>query len=93
MAVKVYHADKTLQLLDVLGGGARFDYGGVSGRWGLILSPKSCDQGGDCKNAFFKVDGETIGSQSIENSFQMKKVCLPVRRTYMRVVHVCKHPF
>ncbi len=44
------------------------------------------------KNAFFKIDGETIGGQGIEKSFQMKKVCLPVKRTYTRVVHVCKHP-
>jgi hypothetical protein len=41
----------------------------------------------------FKVVGETIGGQSIEKSFQMKKVCLPVQRTYTRVVHVCKHPY
>jgi hypothetical protein len=48
-------------------------------------------QGGDCKNAFLKVDGKAIGRQSIEKIFQMKKVCLPVWRTHMRVIHVCKH--
>jgi hypothetical protein len=26
---KIYHAEKTLQLLDVLGGGARFNFGGM----------------------------------------------------------------
>ncbi len=37
--------------------------------------------------------GETIGGQGIEKGFQMKEVCLPVQRTQMGVVHVCKHPF
>ncbi len=45
------------------------------------------------KNTFFEIDGETIGSQGIEKSFQMAKVCLPIRRTHMGVVHVCKHTF
>ncbi len=33
-AVKVYHAEKTLQLFDVLRGCAIFNFGGVIGRWG-----------------------------------------------------------
>jgi hypothetical protein len=50
-------------------------------------------QVGDCKNAFLKVDGETIGGQSVEKSFRMKKVCLPICRTHTRVIHVFKHTF
>ncbi len=33
-AVKVYHAEKTLQLFDILRGWAKFDFGGVIGRKG-----------------------------------------------------------
>ncbi len=50
-------------------------------------------QRGHCKNTFFKIDGEAIGGQGVEKSFQMVEVCLPVRRTHTGVVHVCKHTF
>jgi hypothetical protein len=46
-----------------------------------------------CKNAFFEINGETIGGLSNEKSLQMAEVCLPVRRTDTLVVHVCKHTF
>ncbi len=77
------------------GGGARSNFGGMtgSGGWSCHWNRVAKNfRGWDCKNAFFKVDGETIGSQSVEKSFQMK-VCLPLRRTHTRVIHVCKHPF
>ncbi len=75
-------------------GGRGFDCRGMTNHGG-----RSCFQnheaknfqGGDCKNAFLKVDGETFGSQRVEKSFQMKKVCLPVWRTHTRVIYVCKH--
>jgi hypothetical protein len=63
--------------------------------WGLILSPKSCGQESPkraLQSIFFELDGETIGGQGIEKSFQMEKVCLPVLRFHMGVVHVCKQP-
>jgi hypothetical protein len=58
-AVKVYHAEKTLQLLDVLRGRAVFEFGGVIGRGG-----RSCRRnrvaknlkGGGCKNTLFQVN-------------------------------------
>jgi hypothetical protein len=65
-AVKVYHAEKTLQLLDALGGLTSCQ--GQSCRQNHVTEDF---QGRDCKNAFFKVDGKTIGHQSIEESFQM----------------------
>jgi hypothetical protein len=94
--VKVYHAEKTLQLLDVLRGWAILDFAGVIGRGG-----RSCRrnrvaknfEGRGCKNTLFQVNCQTIGSQSAEKSLQMAEVCLPVRRTNSRVVHVCKHTF
>jgi hypothetical protein len=91
MAVKVHHAKKTLQLLDVLGGGGdRFDcdgmtgYGGQSCRWNCVAKNF---HGGDCKKAFLKVDGETIGGQSIKKASKWRRcVCLfgePTREASM----------
>ena len=95
-AVKVYHAEKTLQLLDVLRGWAVFDFGGVIDPRGRSCRrnrvSKNFKRGG-CKNTFFQVNCQTIGSQSIEKSLQVAEVCLPVRRANSRVIHVCKHTF
>jgi hypothetical protein len=95
-AVKIHHAEKTLQLFDVLRGEGRFHFGGVTGR-----GSRSCCrnrvaknlQRGHSKNTFFEIDGETIGGQGIENSFQMAELCLPVQRIHRGDVHVCKHTF
>ncbi len=78
------------------GGGTRLDFGGGISCWGWSCRRNHVAenfQRGHCKNAFFKIDSMTIGGHGIEKSFQMEKVCLPVRRAYMGVVHVCKHPF
>jgi hypothetical protein len=42
-AVKIHHAEKTLQLFDVLRWWAKFNFGGVCA-WGLPLPPKSRGQ-------------------------------------------------
>ncbi len=94
--VKIHHAEKTLQLFDVLRGWAKLNFGSVIGRGGRRCCRNRVAknfQRGHCKNTFFKIDGETIGGQGVEKSFQMAEVCLPVRRTYSGVVHVCKHTF
>jgi hypothetical protein len=80
-AVKIYHAEKTLQLFDVLRGWAEFDFGRVTGCGGCSCCRNHVAknlQRGHCKNTFFKIDGKTIGGQGIEKSFQMAEVCLPV---------------
>jgi hypothetical protein len=78
MAVKVYHAKKTLQLPDVLvGGGGQFLFWRRGQLLGPILSPKSCGQGipsWNSKNTFFQVNGESIGSQSGNKFVQVLKV-------------------
>jgi hypothetical protein len=55
-AVKVYHAEKALQLLDILRGWVIFDFGGVIGRWGCSCHRNRVAKnfkGGGCKNTFF----------------------------------------
>jgi hypothetical protein len=42
--IKIKHAEETLQLFNILGGWAKFNFGGVSGRGGLPLLLKSCGQ-------------------------------------------------
>ncbi len=89
--VKIHHAEKTLQLSDVLKGAGKVQFRrGCSCRRNCVTKNF---QRGHCKNTFFKIDGETIGGQGIEKSFQMVEVCSPVQRTHTRVVHVCKHTF
>ena len=66
-AVKVYHAEETLQLLDVLRGGTLFDCGGLLRHGGGAFRRNRVAKklkGGDSKNAFFQIDGEAIGPQS-----------------------------
>jgi hypothetical protein len=63
MPVKVYHAEKTLQLVDILRGWAIFGFGGVISRWGCSRrrNPVSKNFKGECcKKTFFQVDGEVI---------------------------------
>ncbi len=95
-AIKIHHAEKTLQLLDVLWGGGGFDFCCVTSPRGRSCH-RNCVaknlQTGHCKNTFFEIDGKTIGGQGIEKNFPMEEVCLPVRRTHTGVVHVCKHTF
>jgi hypothetical protein len=96
MAVKIYHAEETLQLLDILRGQAKFNLGGV-GSHGTFpcyrnLVAKNF-QRRHFKNSFFKIDSETIGGQRVEKIFQVAEVCLPVRGSYMGIVHVFKHTF
>jgi hypothetical protein len=94
--VKIHRAEETLQLFDILRGWAKFNFGSVGGRGGRPcrrnLVAKNF-QRTHCKNAFFKIDGETIGGQSIEENFQVAEVCLPVRRSNTGIVHVCKYTF
>jgi hypothetical protein len=94
--VKIHHAEKTLQLFDVLRGWAKLNFGGVTG----CGSRPCCRnhvaknfQRRHCKNEFLKIDGKTISGQRVEKNFQMAEVCLPVQRTYTGVIHVCKHIF
>ena len=66
-AVKVYHAEETLQLLDVLRGGTLFDCGGLLRRGGGAFRRNRVAKklkGGNSKNAFFQIDGEAIGGIS-----------------------------
>jgi hypothetical protein len=80
-AVKVHLAGKTLQLLDVLGGGEDL----IAAAWPAvgadpvaeIMWPRISRVGTE-KTHFLRLICETIGGQSFEKSFQMK-VCLPVR--------------
>jgi hypothetical protein len=94
--VKIHHAEKTLQLFDVLRGWAKFDLGGVTCRGGRpcceIVWQRTFKKV-TATTHFFKIDGKTTGGQSVEKNSQMTEVCLPVRRTYTGVVHVCKHTF
>ncbi len=57
-AVKIHHAEKTLRLLDVLGGGTVLDLSGVIGRGGQpaaeILWPRN-SKVGTAKTHFFKL--------------------------------------
>jgi hypothetical protein len=99
MAVKVYHAKKTLQLLDILRGWPIFDFGGVIGRGGCSCRrnrmaknlKRRC-----CKHTFSQIDGEAIGGQSFEKSLQMEECVFacpesrPVRRPYMQT-HLPNH--
>jgi hypothetical protein len=67
MAVKIYYAKKTLQLLDFLRGWAIFDLGAVIGRVGRSCrrNPVSKNlKGRCCKNTFLQIDGKVIGGQS-----------------------------
>jgi hypothetical protein len=54
-------------------GGARFYYGGMTGRGGRS-GRQNCVamnfQSGDCQNPFLKVDGETIGGQNVEKGLK-----------------------
>ena len=66
-AVKVYHAEESLQLLDVLRGGALFDCGGLLRRGGGTFRRNRVAkkfQGGDSKNTFFQIDGKAIGGKN-----------------------------
>ena len=92
-AVKVYHAEKTLQLLDILRGGALFDCGGLLRRGGGAFRRNRVAkkfQGGHSKNAFFQIDGEAIGSQSREKIFKVGKVRLSIWRPDSGVVYIDK---
>ena len=62
-AVKVHHAEETLQLLDILRGGTLFDCGGLLRCGGGAFRRNRVAKklkGGDSKNAFFQIDGEAI---------------------------------
>jgi hypothetical protein len=74
------------------GGGGKIQFRQHDRPLGLILSPKSCGQESAKRALQKEIDGEIIGGQGIEKSFQME-VCLPVQRTHTGVVHVCKHTF
>jgi hypothetical protein len=69
-AVKVYHAVKSLQLLNVLRGGTRVICGGVLGRRGGTYRQHRVlkkFQRWNSKNALLQIDGEAIGGQSGKN--------------------------
>jgi hypothetical protein len=56
MVVKVYHAEKMLQLLDILWGGTSFDCGSMLGRGGQTCRRNRVTkmfQRWDCKNTYF----------------------------------------
>jgi hypothetical protein len=94
--IKIKHAEETLQLFNILGGGQS----STSVVWAAVGGCPCCRnlvaknfQRRHCKDTFFKIDAETIGGQNVEKNFQVAEVCLPVRRSYAGVVHVCKHTF
>ncbi len=64
MPVKLHHANKFLQLLVILGGGARVDCGGVFGCRGRTCH-RNCVaknfQSWNCKNTFVQNYGKAIG--------------------------------
>ena len=66
-AVKVYHAEETLQLLDVLRGGALFDCGSLLRRGGGAFPRNHVAKklkGWESKNTFFQIDGKAIGGEN-----------------------------
>jgi hypothetical protein len=70
--VKIYHAEETLQLFDILRGCPKFNFGGVSGHGGRPCRRNFVAknfQRRNFENASFKIDGETIGGQSVEKIF------------------------
>ena len=65
--VKVYHAEKTLQLLDILRSGALFDCSGLLRRWGGTFRRNHVAkkfQRGESKKAFFQIDGLASGGKN-----------------------------
>jgi hypothetical protein len=82
MAVKIHHAEKTLQLFDFLRGWAEFDFSGVVGRGGRPCCRKCVAnnlQRRCCKDTFFKVYGKTIGGQSRGKASRWPVLCIRIQ--------------
>jgi hypothetical protein len=70
-AVKIHHVEKTLQLLDVLGGGTVLDFGGVIGRAGAepaaeILWPGN-SKVGTAKTHFSKLMASPLTAKVVKS--------------------------
>ncbi len=66
MAVKVYQANKSLQLPDILRGGTRVDCGGVLGRRGRTCCQNHMTEyfrSWNGKITIFQIDGKASGGQ------------------------------
>ena len=94
-AVKVYHAQETLQLLDNLRGGTLFDCGSLLRRGGGAFRRNRVAkefQGGDSKNTFFQIDGhwrqelrKTFpGGQGVFVDLETRLWSRPCRQTFPR---------
>ena len=78
--VKVYHAEKTLQLLDILRGSTLFDCSGLLRRGGGTFRRNRVAekfQGGDRKNTFFQMMARPLAARTEKNFSRWARcVCL-----------------
>jgi hypothetical protein len=84
-AVKVYHAEKTLQLLDIIRGGGQFLISVALLAVGAtpaaeIMWPRISREG-VANTLFSKLTVRPLAAKALKKCLQIVEVCLPVRRT------------
>jgi hypothetical protein len=90
MAVKIHHAEETLQLFDILRGWEKFNFGGVSGRGGSpaaeILWPRISKEG-TAKTHFSRLMARPLVAKALKKKSRWWRcVCLsgdPTRESSM----------
>jgi hypothetical protein len=72
MVIKVHHAEKSLQLVDILRVGARVNCGYMYGRNCVAVNFQSWN----CNNTFCQLNGKAIGGQGGKKCFQLNEMCV-----------------
>ncbi len=80
MEVEVYHAEKTLQLFDVLREWTIFDFGGVIGSWGRSRRQNPVSKNfkeGVAKTHFSKLMARPLAAKAVKKASRWQRyVCL-----------------